>query len=382
MPFGPMSVAVSDRPEGPFEYLSDIKYKDGTPLLKYLTNDPAVINDNGRIWLYYGWGLGRDFRNKILKPLYDFVLSKLCRRTLKNIKSAKPSVLSCAVVELEDDMCTLKGEPKAVLDSVTTAKKNTEFYKHAFYEAPSIRKFGDTYYLIYSSGQNNELCYATSKYPDKDFSYQGVLISSSDLGYEGNNQRKAPAGTIHGSVESIGGKYYVFYHRCTNNTDFSRQACAESIKMIKGKFAQAEMTTQGIGRPLASKGTYSAALCCNLYNSKTKNVQGCGHYDDQPNIAYAKGEHFIRAISNGTVVGFKYFDFDNLTKISVSVMGESGKVVISTRDGLTIATIDFEKSASWKSYTTMAAKTVKGVEPLYFTFIGEGKYCFKSFTLE
>ena len=50
-PFGPMSVAVSDRPEGPFDYLGDIRYPDGTPVMKHLTNDPAVINDNGRIWL-------------------------------------------------------------------------------------------------------------------------------------------------------------------------------------------------------------------------------------------------------------------------------------------------------------------------------------------
>ena len=50
--FGPMSVAVSESPDGPFEYLSDIKYKNGAPVLKFLTNDPAVINDNGRIWLY------------------------------------------------------------------------------------------------------------------------------------------------------------------------------------------------------------------------------------------------------------------------------------------------------------------------------------------
>lgn len=47
--FGPMSVAVSDDPGGPFAYLGDIRYPDGTPVLKYLTNDPAVLNDNGRI---------------------------------------------------------------------------------------------------------------------------------------------------------------------------------------------------------------------------------------------------------------------------------------------------------------------------------------------
>ena len=59
---GPMSVAVSDSPAGPFEYLSDIKYTDGAPVLNFLTNDPAVINDGSRIWLYYGWGSAGTFQ--------------------------------------------------------------------------------------------------------------------------------------------------------------------------------------------------------------------------------------------------------------------------------------------------------------------------------
>lgn len=250
-PFGPMSVAVSDYPDGPFEYLSDIKNKDGSPLLTYLTNDPAVINDNGNIYLYYGWGLGRDFRNILLKPLYNFVLSKLCQRPYKEIVNTKPSILSAAVCQLNDDMYTLKDEVKPLLDSKTTADKKMELYDHPFYEAASIRKFNNLYYFIYSSGNNNELCYATSLCPDRDFRYQGVLISNSDLGYQANNQRKMTAGTIHGSIEYINGQYYIFYHRCTQNTDFSRQACCEKIYMDEnGRFSQAEITTQGVSDPL------------------------------------------------------------------------------------------------------------------------------------
>jgi len=112
--FGPMSVAVSDKPEGPFEYLGDIQYKDGSPVLKYLTNDPAVINDNGKIYLYYGWGLGRDFRSKLFAPIYNLVQNKLFDRPISEIKGTQPSILSCAVVELEEDMMTVKYEPKAV----------------------------------------------------------------------------------------------------------------------------------------------------------------------------------------------------------------------------------------------------------------------------
>lgn len=375
VPFGPMSVAVSDRPEGPFEYLSDIKYKDGTPVLKFLTNDPAVINDNGRIWLYYGWGLGRDFRNKVLSPLYNFVLSKLTHSSYNEAKGSKSSILSCAVVELESDMRTVKGEPKAVLDSKTTADKNSAFYHHAFYEAPSIRKFGGLYYLIYSSGENNELAYATSKYPDKDFKYRGVIISNSDLGYKGNKQRKAPAGTIHGSIEFINGKYYVFYHRCANNTNFSRQMCAEPLEIQPdGTINQVEITTQGIGRPLKARGVYSAALCCNLYNKKTKNVQGVGKVAKQPNITSANGKCFVTAITNNTVIGFKYFDFKNVKSVCVTVRNANGAMeIFAGREK--IGAVNVKCGATWQSFETNVS-VMDSISSLYFVYKGKGKMDF------
>lgn len=254
--FGPMSVAVSDSPAGPFEYVGDIKWPDGTPMTMYLTNDPAVINDNGRIWLYYGWGLGRDFRSKFLAPVYNLIQSKLFGRPVSEIRATKPSILSCAVVEMEADMLTVKSEPKAVLDSKTTADKNSELYHHAFYEAASIRKFGELYYLVYSSGENNELAYATSKYPDHGFTYRGVIISNSDLGLKGNKKPKTAAGTIHGGIECINGKYYVFYHCSTHNTEYSRQTCAEEIWISEdGTIEQVDITSCGLnGGPLSGKG--------------------------------------------------------------------------------------------------------------------------------
>lgn len=375
--FGPMSVAAADRPEGPFEYLGDVRYKNGAPMLKYLTNDPAVINDDGRLHLYYGWGLGRDFRSKLFAPVYRMVQSRLFGRPVSEIIATNPSILSCAVVELEDDMCTVKSEPKAVLDSKTTAPKGSEFYRHAFYEAPSIRKFGDTYYLIYSSGQNNELAYATSKHPDKGFEYRGVLISNCDLGYKGNRQRLAPAGTIHGSVEYIDGEYYVFYHRCTHNTDFSRQACIERIEMnADGTFEQAEITTQGTGKPL-EKGKYPAAICCNLFHKRLKNVQGNGRGASQPNIAHDEGGQYVAAISDGTVIGYKYFDLHHVNKVSVTVRKANGAFKVSTKLGETLGEIPLTYSDEWKTFETEVA-VKDGIAPLYFTYRGKGKAQFRT----
>ena len=362
-----MAVAVSDRPEGPFEYLSDIKYQDGTPVLKYLTNDPAVINTDGKIYLYYGWGLGRDFRNPVLKPLYNFVLSKLCNRSLADIRRTKPSILSCAVAELEDDMCTVKGEPKAVLDSLTTAKRGTPLYAHPFYEAPSIRKFGEWYYLIYSSNKNNELAYAMSRYPDRGFEYKGVLISNSDLGFQGNQKPKMPAGTIHGSVEKINGKYYVFYHRCTNDTDFSRQACAEPIQMnADGTFSQVEVTTQGVGGPLVSRGKYPAALCCNLYNAKRKDRKG-----KRAIITAKNGESYLTRISDSTVIGYKYFDFRSPKEISVTVRGGAGEMLVKTsEEGEPVARVKVEESKTWRTFSA-PLQPVEGIKPLFLVWQGE-----------
>lgn len=66
----------------------------------------------------------------------------------------------------------------------------TGFEGHEFFEAPSIRKHGDTYYFVYSSSQMHELCYATSKYPTKNFSYRGVIVSNCD----DNIAHQKPAG--------------------------------------------------------------------------------------------------------------------------------------------------------------------------------------------
>ena len=330
-PFGPMSVAVAERPEGPFEYLGDIRYPDGTPVLRYLTNDPAVLNDNGRIWLYYGWGLGRDFRSKPLQSLYRFVLSKLCNRSVRMVRETKPSILSCAVVELESDMLTVRSEPKAVLDSKTTADKRSELYSHPFYEAASIRKFGELYYLVYSSGENNELAYATSRFPDKDFRYRGVIVSNSDLGLCGNRQPKNNSGTIHGGIECIRGQYYVFYHRCTNNTDFSRQACAEPIEVAQdGMIRQVQITTQGMDKtPLSGVGTYSAALCCNLITSKPIHL-GVGRQQTLPRITERNGETILADLTAGTKAVYKYFDLRSTRRIVVKLHGNGVALVNGT----------------------------------------------------
>lgn len=348
-PFGPISVAKSSSPNGPFKYYGDVKYKNGKAVLKFLNNDPAVINDNGRIFLYYGWGLGRDFRNKFLSPLYNFVLSKISGRSIKEIKNTKPSILSCAFVELDNcDMLTALDEPKAVLDSKTSADKESDLYKHPFYEAPSIRKFNDWYYLIYSSGENGELCYAKSKFPDKDFKYGGVLISSADLGYEGNKIPKDIYGTIHGSIENIRGSYYLFYHRLSNQSDFQRRTCAEKVTMdSNGDFAQVEMTSNGLSKYIG-KGKIEAIRAANIYNENTTRRKK--KLINAPYSTFDENEHFITNINKHSHIVFKYFSLVNVNKISVTLRGQGKGLLTLKINEKIINKIEIHPSLSWEKY--------------------------------
>ena len=57
-----IKVAVSNKPSGPFSYYGDVKYcVDRESLSDYPSSfDPAVINDNGRIYLAFGFSV--DFK--------------------------------------------------------------------------------------------------------------------------------------------------------------------------------------------------------------------------------------------------------------------------------------------------------------------------------
>ena len=53
----PIHVAVCDTPDGKYEYYGEVRNPDGTPFMRKITFDPAVLNDGGKIRLYYGWSL-------------------------------------------------------------------------------------------------------------------------------------------------------------------------------------------------------------------------------------------------------------------------------------------------------------------------------------
>lgn len=272
-------VAVSDQPEGPFQYYGKVQYcVDRESLPAYPSNfDPAVINDDGRIYL--AWGFSVDF------PIEGMNL------TPQNTKGA-------FIVELNPDMLTMKTAPCYIIPGCQQGK-GTSFENHEFLEASSIRKFNQHYYFIYSSIHQHELCYAMADHILGPYTYQGVLISNA---YEDNKLLNNWANN-HGSIEKIGNDYYIFYHRHTCGTQFSRQGCVEKIEYDGIFFHQAKVTSQGFQGKLPA-GHYPAGYACFVHDQNEGRFYGF-----EPNgIDVARIEkEVITHITDSTII-FRYFE--------------------------------------------------------------------------
>ena len=376
-----ISVGVCDTPDGKYEYYGFVRNPDGSPMLKYVTFDPAVLNDDGAIRLYYGTWYPFHEYGKLLDGIFHKIESALFGKSISEIKTYKDGIMGANHVELADDMLTIKSEPVHIMPSKV---KGTSFAEHPFFEGSSIRKIGSAYYFIYSSLKGHELCYATSQHPDRDFRYGGTIVSNGDVGYEGRveKDRLNTTGTNHGSIECINGQWYVFYHRNTNKTAYSRQACAEPIEIQPdGKINQVEITTQGLnGKPMKAVGTFPASICCNLTNGKMPH-QGNGIIKkDIPYITCAGGERIVVA-KNNTTIGYKYFEFQGIKTITVTIRGSGdGTLEVHTKpEGSICGKIPVQPSEQWKT-TDIAVAIPDGVHALYFRFCGTGKMDFKQFT--
>lgn len=369
---GTIGVAVCDTPAGSYKYLGRVKYPDGKVLGRNKERDmhqfdPGVFrDDDGKIYLYTGFS-----------PKNPNIFTRF-----------KPVNLNGAMgAELEDDMLTVK-LPLARVAKSQHCSKGTGYEGHEFFEASSMRKFNGKYYFIYSSVNGHELCYAMGDSPLGEFEYKGTLVSIGDLGL--SDKPLNYLGNTHGSVEYINGKYYVFYHRQTNRHCYSRQACAEEIKMnADGTFTQAEITSCGLnGAPLKAKGSYEARIACNLYSKKGvkfytfKSPKGCHPYFTQSGEdRECDPDQYIANFCNGATAGFKYFEFGGANKICVEICGNVNGIINVSDETGTVAQIPVKPC---KKRTKYCAKLDinKGVKPLYFTYHGKGNCDFYAIAFE
>lgn len=358
---GPVSVAVCDTPAGQYEYLGVVKNPDGSPMLKYICFDPAVLNDDGTIRLYYGTQYDYEERDDFLTN--EFYLQdeiQMFGRSREEILSYPDSIMGPVMAVLSDDMLTVKEEAKHI---IPYRVKGTSFEVHPFFEGASMRKVGRKYYFIYSSWQNHELCYATSDLPDRDFVFGGTIISNGDIGYRGRDtQHKLNmTGTTHGSIIEINGQWYVFYHRLTHKSDYSRQACAEKIRILEdGSIPQAEMTSCGLNDgPLSAEGTYPAVIACNLTNGHMPHGSNSVFQISFPNVTHKGQERFIAEIEDHTLIGYKYFECRSVKQFGITYRMETEKnrVIFDGRYRTDIRSQDDENFANTYSAEEQKALT-------------------------
>ena len=200
-------VAVSEKPEGPFQNLIQLPCGG---------IDPAIfIDEDGQA--YYYWGQ-----------------------------------LFSHGVKLNPDMVSF--DPEQIADDLVTEEE------HFFHEGSSMRKIGDTYYYLYADmerGKPTSLGYSTGKSPMGPFTYQGIIV---------DNDGCDPASwNNHGSIECLNGQWYVFYHRCSRGVQQHRRLCVEKITVgPDGKIAEVPMTSQGAGAPFAPGEAIMGYQACGL----------------------------------------------------------------------------------------------------------------------
>lgn len=369
---GGIRVAVGDRPDGKFEYYGYVRHADGSPFQDKIPFDPAVINDGGVIRLYFGTSYFLDEGLKFpTRTLYSYIESKIFHRPRFMFRNGENT--GAWHVCLADDMLTVVSEPKRVVPNVT---RGTEFAGHAFFEGASIRKFGDLYYFIYSSRSNHELCYATSRRPDGGFRYRGVIVSNGDVGFNGRKRRTALTGNNHGSIERVGERYYIFYHRMADKSTYSRQACAEQITLgADGGIKQVEMTGCGLnGDPLEGRGEYPAAIACNVYRGAMPHVANGKSKRDIPCITRRGGGWCVADIRGGTVVGFKYFRFSGRCRVGLRIRGNFvGRVSLGTQEeGAPLADLSVRASEAEQT-VYFPPLPLQGRAALFLRFAGKGR---------
>ncbi|MDE7352233.1 MAG: family 43 glycosylhydrolase [Acetatifactor sp.] len=401
---GIMGVAVCDTPWGEFQFYGHVRYPDGKVWGRRKGDsfpfDPGVlVDDDGRVYLYSG---------------FYFRVPAIVTGG-KRLKFDGGYVL-----ELEPDMVTIKAPQKLLFPKSGPGA----FENHEFFEASSIRKYEGRYYFVYSSRHNHELCYAVSSRPTEGFTFGGTLVSNGDIFLDddkdsggenrsgetckggrrgGSNQgwKESRAynyiGNNHGGMLERNGEYYIFYHRQTNRSSYARQACAERLtRNSNGGFRQAEMTSCGLnGGPLTGRGRYEARIACNLWAK-----EGTGRYDgwnpkgrmkrhpyftQQGRDGAADARQYIANMRDGAAAGFKYFRFESLRRIHVTLRGRAEgclQVFADPEGSSLIARIPVSaRGRDWTEFSAQA-QMGNGVSALYFIYSGRGSVDFLEFELE
>lgn len=257
---------------------------------------------------------------------------------------------------LTGDMMSL--EDNSITDNILTEKA------HGFHEGACMRKRNGIYYLLYtdiSRGRATCISYATAKSPLGPYTKGGVIVDNTGCDPQTWNN--------HGSMEEVGGKWYIVYHRSSQNSVFSRRVCVEPISFDEaGAIGEVEMTTQGAGGAICAADTMEAWRACLVHNAWT-DAQSYGPDDYQEYLQ----------MYNGSWAGFKYLDFGagvSAFEATAASHGYGGTLTLhlDAPDGPVIGTLSLGRTGGWQKWETAkcAVSPVTGVHALFITCEGFG----------
>ena len=241
-------------------------------------------------------------------------------------------------------------------------------------------KINNRYYLIYSSVNTHQLCYAISDQPMRGFVFGGVIVSNGDVGYQGRKEedKLMSVGNNHGGLVRVKDQWYIFYHRHTFLNQYNRQGCAERIYFREdGSIPQVSITTSGMNpTPLSGNASYPAVYCCNLTNGHMGALSSMGRTNkevDFPYLTCESEERYITNIKKGTLIGYKYINLKETRRIEVIYKTDiEGILEIHTKmDGEKYAEIVLEPSAGWKCAETVTRFSDE--KELYLIYKGSGR---------
>jgi hypothetical protein len=355
-------VCKGDRPDGPFTPIN--LTADGRRCVEgsLIDFDPSVFIEN--ITDKKDPDYAKGFRAYVF---YGFQHSTACELDQNTMYSKREGT------ELIDPFIPASSADGRLLD-----KEGSEYkalYKGQnpldfnFFEASSIRQVGNKYVMVFSgySGKeyglgntNSALRYAYGDSPLGPWRSGGVLVDSRGVVPNADGSRLITtnaAHNTHGSIQEINGQWYVFYHRPPRGFGNARQAMAAPVKItwdkkpvakggqvritgydpfVKGNewtakatdgnvYTGAEVTSEGFqifGLPPYAY--YSAGIACFMTGGTNSNEWMQDNHDVWNNSMDLAG------ITNGGIVGFKYFGFGGLAQDTKGVKAFEG---IKSGDG-------------------------------------------------
>lgn len=383
-----IAVAKASHPTGPFAYVGRVRYPkhakpsswkdsfhglfdgdrilgDGMPMIqlnpfkkyfginmKNYVYDPAVLYDNGHLYLYYGCGY-------------------------------------CYVVELSlDDMRTLvfREEVGSYITGPLLPSSSDKADKEVIRgqdgwhmgNGPSIRKINGRYYLSYYAVNDrhaNAMCYSVADSPWGPYRYGGVLVSLGNAQYQGQTEPTAYGGNTHGGMIQVDGRWYQNYHRQTGDKWPARQACMTELLMDEnGDFRQAEYSSSVEAEGgIKADNEIPAYTACVLTDENGVTKKG-----KSPYFVCRENDQVVKGLSEESVVGFKYLDFaeSQLKECIVRLNNAKGGCVkiyfdkIENEDQIAeIKTVEKEDIRYLGKLTAPAT----GIHAVYFVFQGQDK---------